>query len=230
MTKRFDVTALDNSELRPWTIDKDLEQRVESAVMDLEATISTAYHLKNAGYRGCSVLDSPSKELLEFKKKTNSPDYLPLSTNKNFSTNSSPNDCNSSNSNSYNNSNRNSCNNSNSNSRLPSRGGISDNQDGSPTRYNSANSEEKRGTDGTYTNSPKSASLMISTAIDEDAAYIDRIRDQVYRECTPSRRQIMQPKSPVRGVTTKGNKAPAIMHMSSRVYQNKLNETDSSHK
>lgn len=61
--KTIDVTLLTNDELRPWTIDKKLEDKLMLEVASLERTISFTSPQKIAGIRGTSILDGKRPEL-----------------------------------------------------------------------------------------------------------------------------------------------------------------------
>ncbi len=63
--KTVDVSMLSNDDLRPWTMDLVLEERLVIEVDSLEKTISYTSPHKIAGTRGSSVLDGRQPELLE---------------------------------------------------------------------------------------------------------------------------------------------------------------------
>jgi hypothetical protein len=59
--KIIDVSLLTNDQLRPWTMDPALEQKLSLQMEDLEQTITFTSPQKNGGKRGDSILDIPSK-------------------------------------------------------------------------------------------------------------------------------------------------------------------------
>ncbi len=66
--KPIDVSLLTNDQLRPWTMDPVLEQKLSVQMEDLEQTISITSPQKKGGNRGDSILDIPTSSHIEFAK------------------------------------------------------------------------------------------------------------------------------------------------------------------
>lgn len=71
--KVFDITLVTNNDLRPWTIDDQLDFKISEEVESLEKTISKISPQKLAGVRGNSILDGLSAGLAAHEKTLRRP-------------------------------------------------------------------------------------------------------------------------------------------------------------
>lgn len=67
-TKPIDVSLLTNEQLRPWTIDINLDGKIKNGIGMLEKTVKLCSPQKNAGFRGYSILDDKTDDIIETEK------------------------------------------------------------------------------------------------------------------------------------------------------------------